>query len=612
MSSTATRMELNTGATTVSEREKTEASMSSVALDRLNYKPRYPHILDKVQNISVKYVDETTMKESNAEVIQTNFTNTFGYPICAIQTTKDESEFANEAINIGILFCGRQTAGGHNVITGVFDYIKQINKNSKLYGFIGGNQGLFQNKNIELTKEKLALYRNSGGFDLLGRGSDKIGEDKYELVAKTCEELQLNGLILVGGAWTASDAASLSESFLLMGIMTRVICVPVDYSRDIKNNFVETTVGFDTASKVMGNIIGNICTDAKSARKYYHFIRVMGRNPSHIVLEIALQTHATYAIISEEVAEKHQTLLQIVNQIADVICERAENNLNYGVIIIPEGLVNHISELTFLLQEIDTLMKKNLNQEQLVNKLSPWNKALFEFLPTDIQKSLFDPRESRGAWRSDRFSMEILLSNLVEKELERRREDYSYEGHTSFLTHYFGYESRTSFPSLFDCDYAYSLGRVAAALIQCQLTGYMATLRNLNDSPLKWIPNAIPLTAMTTIDMKQGVYIPSIATSQVDLHDKPFVTFAANRKKWATQDDFCNPGPIQFYGETASLPCLSLSLEEHTYLARIEELRQLLDTIRNECLPGCPNNILDISVVNSKAILEQIQLLKRN
>lgn len=413
-------------------------------------------------------------------------------------------------MNVGVVFCGRQSSGGHNVITGVFDYLKQLNPNNKIYGFIGGTSGLFEGSYVEIKEETLKLYRNTGGYDLLGRSADKISEDDYDRVIQSCKQLDLSGLVLIGGAYTATDATLLTEFLLNSGVKTRIVVVPCDYSRDLKNNFVETTVGFDTYCRTVSSLIGNICTDARSAAKYYHFIRLLGRSPSHVILESALQSHPNYAVISEEVAAKRMTLLQVVNRIADVIVDRAENGQNYGVILIPEGLIKSISEFYFLLDEISTYVNKGIQQDEIYAKLTPWSKALFDFLPPVIQKQIFNPPESRGSFQLHAISTEVMIADLVKQELKRRKEEGRYKGTFDCQTHFLGYQARSSFPSLFDCDYAYALGREAAAIIQNDLTGYLVTLRNLKDEPANWIPFAVPLLACTTMESKRGVYRPSI------------------------------------------------------------------------------------------------------
>ena len=294
-----------------------------------------------------------------------------------------------KAMNVGVVFCGRQSSGGHNVVAGLFDYLHAMNPTSKLLGFIGGTSGLFEGSCIEVTEETLRLYRNTGGYDLLGRSADKISEEDYSKVVASCTKFNLDGLVLIGGAYTATDATLLTEFLLNSGVKTRIVVVPCDYSRDLKNNFVETTVGFDTYCRTVSALIGNISTDSRSAAKYYHFIRLLGRSPSHVVLEAALQSHPNYAIISEEVAAKRLTLLQVVNKLADVICERARNGQNYGVVLIPEGLIKSISEFSFLLDEISTYVNKGIARDEIYAKLTPWSKALFDFLPPVIQQQIF-------------------------------------------------------------------------------------------------------------------------------------------------------------------------------------------------------------------------------
>ena len=435
------------------------------------------------------------------------------YQFVILSNSSEESR--TDALNVGIVFCGRQSSGGHNVITGVFDYLHKMNPNSKLYGFIGGTSGLFEGSSVELTEEKLKLYRNMGGYDLLGRSADKISEEDYSKVVATCTKLNLHGLVLIGGAYTATDATLLTEFFLNSGVTTRIVVVPCDYSRDLKNHFIETTVGFDTFCRTVSQLIGNICTDSRSAAKYYHFIRLLGRSPSHVVLESALQSHPNYAVISEEVAATRMTLLQVVNKIADMICQRAEKGLNYGVVLIPEGLIKAISEFYYLLDEISTYVNKGMKHEEIYAKLTPWSKALFDFLPAVIQKQIFNPPESRGSFQLHAISTEVMIGDLVKKELQRRKEEGSYNGHFDYQTHFLGYQARTSFPSLFDCDYVYALGREAAALIQYNLTGYMVMLRNLKEEPSEWIPYALPLLAFCTVEAKAFHWMVTVSPASV-------------------------------------------------------------------------------------------------
>ena len=360
---------------------------------------------------------------------------------------------------------------------------------------------------------------------------------------------------------------------------TRIVVVPCDYSRDLKNNFVETTVGFDTYCRTVSALIGNISTDSRSAAKYYHFIRLLGRSPSHVVLEAALQSHPNYAIISEEVAAKRLTLLQVVSKIADVICERARNGQNYGVVLIPEGLIKSISE--------------------------------FSFLPAVIQQQIFNPPESRGNFQLHAISTEVMIANLVRQELQRRKEEGLYDGKFDCQTHFLGYQARTSFPSLFDCDYAYALGREAGALVQNELTGYLVTLRNLKDEPKNWVPFAVPLLACTTMEAKQGVYRPSIPESNVDMTDAPFQKFVEHRDSWAVKDDYCNPGGVQFGGAGSWNTTLSLQIEKHDYLKRIQKLRAQLKTIETICLPGCDDVLIDSAIAATEGVIGQLEIIKK-
>ena len=545
------------------------------------------------------------------------FPNTMHYKIMQLvkslqcRDVMHRGEGSVRAMNVGVVFCGRQSSGGHNVVAGLFDYLHAMNPTSKLLGFIGGTSGLFEGSCIEVTEETLRLYRNTGGYDLLGRSADKISEEDYSKVVASCTKFNLDGLVLIGGAYTATDATLLTEFLLNSGVKTRIVVVPCDYSRDLKNNFVETTVGFDTYCRTVSALIGNISTDSRSAAKYYHFIRLLGRSPSHVVLEAALQSHPNYAIISEEVAAKRLTLLQVVNKLADVICERARNGQNYGVVLIPEGLIKSISEFSFLLDEISTYVNKGIARDEIYAKLTPWSKALFDFLPPVIQQQIFNPPESRGNFQLHAISTEVMIANLVRQELQRRKEEGLYDGKFDCQTHFLGYQARTSFPSLFDCDYAYALGREVAALVQNELTGYLVTLRNLKDEPKNWVPFAVPLLACTTMEAKQGVYRPSIPESNVDMTDAPFQKFVEHRDTWAVKDDYCNPGGVQFGGAGSWNTTLSLQIEKHDYLKRIQKLRAQLKTIETICLPGCDDVLIDSAIAATEGVIGQLEIIKK-
>lgn len=597
-----------TGEVVIEKADKSPELMSPLAQERLKYKPRCPKVLSTPDTVTATFFDNTTFKVSDRKVLSGYFPNTINYPLMSI--TSGENKVSE--LSVGVVFCGRQSPGGHNIVLGLFEYFKQLDKHNKVYGFIGGTSGLFSGKYTEITEELLVPYKNTGGYDLLGRSADNIQEDDFEKVATSCRNLSLNGLVLIGGAYTASDASLLAEYFLNSGVETRVTVVPCDYSRDLKNSFVETTVGFDTYCHCVGSLVGNTCTDSRSGGKYYHFIRILGRSPSHVVLETALQTQPTHAIISEEISSQRTTLLQVVNDVADIIVQRNESGLNYGVVLIPEGLVMGISELYYLLNEISIFVHRGMKKDEIIQQLTPWSRALYDFLPPIIRKQVFNPPESRGNVQLHSISTEVLIADLVSKELKSRSKSGLYKGKFEHQTHFFGYQARTSFPSLFDCDYAYSLGRTAAALVQNNLTGYMATVRNLKEEPKSWVPYAVPLLAMTTVEQQQGIYRPCIPESSVDMNDMPFESFVNNRETWAKKDSFINPGPIQFSGAGSWDTTTSLRLEKNDYLKRIGLIREQLKEIGELCLPGCDEMVLDCAIASLNGVRDQMAILKKH
>ena len=448
------------------------------------------------------------------------------------------------ALRVGVVLSGGQAPGGHNVITGLFDALKQINPASRLFGFLGGPAGIIENRYQELNDDTLAPYRNTGGFDLIGSGRTKIETtEQFEAALHHCSKLNLNGLVIIGGDDSNTNAALLAEYFLACGSSTRVIGVPKTIDGDLKNEFVETSFGFDTASKIYSEMIGNICRDALSAKKYTHFIKLMGRSASHIALECALQTHPNITLIGEEIASKQMTLQEVVDEVSAVIAKRSETNLNYGVVLIPEGLIEFIPEMTTLIQEINTLLTQG--KEVAPSNLSPQGSQSFASLPTEIASQLLLERDPHGNVQVSQIATEQLIMQLVKQRLKTWP---GYRGKFHPVLHFLGYEGRSGYPSNFDANYCYALGYTAALLVRSKLSGYMSCLQKLSQEPQSWIPVGLPIPWLMGIEERKGKKKPVIRKALVDLSGKPFKYFASQRGAWSLLDRYCFPGPIQFAG----------------------------------------------------------------
>ena len=427
----------------------------------------------------------------------------------------------------------------------------KLNPHTTLYGFLGGPKGILENETLLLTEELLRPYRNQGGFDLLGSGRTKIEtEEQFAAAQNTMEKLQLDGLVIIGGDDSNTNAAFLAQYFLQNGCGTRVIGVPKTIDGDLKNDYVEISFGFDTASKVYSEIIGNIARDALSAKKYYHVIKLMGRSASHIALECALQTHPNYTFISEEIAAKGATLDQLVNEVADMVAERAAQGKNYGVILIPEGVIEFIPQIKSLIRELNQLLAAGKSHENL----SKESRAAFDALPEKIRSQLLLERDPHGNVQVSKIETEQLFIELFSKALKKRGVKFNAQAQ------FCGYEGRSAFPSDFDCNYCYALGHVAALLIDAGATGYMAVVQQLGDPVEKWAVLGVPLLAMMTIEARQGQDKAVIKKGLVDLSGKPFEVFKKMRGSWMLEDDYQYPGPIQFFGPKALTEAITATL----------------------------------------------------
>jgi pyrophosphate--fructose-6-phosphate 1-phosphotransferase len=490
-----------------------------------------------------------------------------------------------------------------------------VDKKSSLIGFVGGTEGIFEQNTVEITDDILALYKNQGGLELLGRTVDKIkGDKQLEQVKATCDALKLDGLVLIGGSKTNTDAAHLAEYFIHAKCGTAVIGVPCGIDGSFKNQFVETTVGFDTACKVYSQLIGNIATDGNSAKKYYYFLRLMGNKPSHINLECALETHPNVTILSEEVAAKKMSLADVTKNIADTICKRAELGKNFGTVLLPEGLVAAIPEMSALIAEMNDLFKDGITDEgDLVAKLTPWGKALLDTLPPFIRMQLMLERESSGAVQLSQIEAERLLADLVKAELKVRKASGQYKGSFSAVCSFFGYQARCSMPSNFDSTYALSLGKCAAALIYGNKTGYLATITGLCKPVDQWRCGGVPLNAMTTCTGQaadEGKVRPTIPTKYVDLHGEAFKLLKSKEKAWEVDDCYENPGPIQFAGTTADRVTSTLATEQSDYTEKLLFLKDAMGKIQQTCKPGCSDEVLSAATSSLKTVLDILKIIR--
>lgn len=521
---------------------------------RQEYKPKLPKALahfEKLKGIASEKIPEWS--ESKAY-----FPKLAGQPIIRFQ----EHSAHQPILKVGVVLSGGQAPGGHNVISGLLDALKKMNPESLLYGFLGGPKGIIENSHVLLDEEKLAPYRNQGGFDLIGSGRTKIEKpEQFAAALETAKSLELDGLVIIGGDDSNTNAAFLAEYFLQNGCKTSVVGVPKTIDGDLKNSYVEASFGFDTASKVYSELIGNIARDALSAKKYYHFIKLMGRSASHIALECALQTHPNYTFISEEIAAKKSSLAHLVSELADMICKRAEEGKDYGVILIPEGLIEFISQVKLLIQELNTLLANNTNQEGVLKKLSKEALECFHLLPPKIQEQLFLERDPHGNVQVSKIETEKLFIDLISKALEDRKKKGQYTGKFSPQPEFCGYEGRCSMPTNFDSNYCYALGHVAALLINEGLTGYMAVVENLSRSVHDWQIAGVPFLAMMTSEIRKGKENAVISKGLVDLEGKPFEMFANHRKDWMLKDDYQYPGPIQFFGPEKLTDSITKTLE---------------------------------------------------
>ncbi|KAL3830561.1 hypothetical protein ACJIZ3_019363 [Penstemon smallii] len=589
---------------------------------RSQYQPELPPCLQGT-TVRVELGDATTAVDpSGSHTISRSFPHTFGQPIAhflrATAKVLDAQIISDHpAARVGVVFCGRQSPGGHNVIWGLFDALKVHNPKSTLLGFLGGSEGLFAQRALEITDDILSTYKNQGGYDLLGRTKDQIRTtEQVNAAFDACTALKLDALVIIGGVTSNTDAAQLAETFAERKCTTKVVGVPVTLNGDLKNQFVEANVGFDTICKVNSQLISNVCTDALSAEKYYYFIRLMGRKASHVALECTLQSHPNMVILAEEVAASKLTLFDITKQICDAVQARGEQDKHHGVILLPEGLIESIPEVYALLQEIHGLLRQGISADNISAQLSPWASALFEFLPPFFRKQLLLHPESDDSAQLSQIETEKLFAHLVEEEMNKRLKEGTYKGKKfNAICHFFGYQARGSLPSKFDCDYAYVLGHIGYHIIAAGLNGYLATVTNLKNPVNKWRCGAAPITAMMSVRRygrshgASTVGIPALHPATVDLKGKAYDLLRQNGSKFLMDDVYRNPGPLQFDGPGADSKAVTLCVEDQDYMGRIKSLNEHLDKVRAIVKPGCSQDVLKAALSAMSSVTEILSVM---
>ncbi|MGI6469830.1 MAG: diphosphate--fructose-6-phosphate 1-phosphotransferase [Paludibacteraceae bacterium] len=544
---------------------------SPLQIARASYQPKLPAVFKG--NVALNE-GAATQSVADQDEIKALFPNTYGMPI--INFTATETTKSYPAIAVGVILSGGQAPGGHNVISGLFDGLKKLNPNNKLYGFLGGPSGLVEHKYMELTADIVDEYRNTGGFDIIGSGRTKLEEvAQFEEGEKICKKLGIKAIVIIGGDDSNTNACVLAEYYKNKNAGIQVIGCPKTIDGDLKNEMIEASFGFDTACKVYSELIGNIQRDANSAKKYWHFIRLMGRSASHITLECALQSQPNICIISEEVEAQNMTLNDIVDEIIKVIVNRANHGLNFGTILIPEGLIEFIPAMKRLIAELNDLLASNGEFNSLTTddekrqyvkaKLTEESRLVYSDLPKGIAKQLTLDRDPHGNVQVSLIETEKMLIEMVAKKLAALKAQGIYKGKFAAIHHFFGYEGRCAAPSNFDTDYCYSLGYTASILIAENKTGYMSSVRNLTESADQWIAGGVPITMMMNMERRHGEMKPVIQKALVRLDGAPFKYFATHRVEWANEDtSYIYPGPIQYYGpsEVCDQPTRTLLLEQ--------------------------------------------------
>lgn len=539
---------------------------------RLGYNPKLAGALQEgIKNVKFTFGEKTSAVKDKEE-IEKLFKDVYGGPIVSFSNAGESLNLANK--NVGVILSGGQAPGGHNVIAGLYDAIKQANPNNKLYGFLGGPSGIIDGKYVEFDDKFIDAYRNTGGFDIIGSGRTKLEtEEQFEKSLKVCQALNINAIVIIGGDDSNTNACMLAQWLKAKNTGIQVIGCPKTIDGDLKNSQIEISFGFDTATKTYAELVGNIQRDANSAKKYWHFIKLMGRSATHVGLEVALQTQPNIALISEEVEAKKQSLKSIVDYITDVVVKRAEKGKNFGVALIPEGLIEFIPEMKTMIQSLNDLLAVLEKDEAFVNaaneakyeiissKLDKDNAFVFNSLPSLIKAQLLMDRDPHGNVQVSKIETEKLLIEMVKENLKKLKAEGKYNGKFSEQAHFFGYEGRCAMPSNFDADYCYSLGYNAFALILAGLTGYLSSVKNLTAPAAEWKAGGVPLTMMMNMEKRHGVMKPVIQKALVELDGPVFKEFEANRENYALNDCYIFPGAIQYYGPTEVCDNTTITLQ---------------------------------------------------
>ena len=549
-------------------------TLSPLQQERLKYQPKLPESLKAGINKLICVEKEKTEAVKDKEQIKELFAKTYGQAIVEFAVGNEEK--VSGVKNVGVILSGGQAPGGHNVIAGLYDALKQANKENKLYGFLGGPSGIIDGKYVEFDDKFIDAYRNTGGFDIIGSGRTKLEtEEQFKKSLEVCKKLNISAVVIIGGDDSNTNATLLAEWFVKHDTGIQVIGCPKTIDGDLKNDQIEVSFGFDTATKTYAELIGNIQRDANSAKKYWHFIKIMGRSASHVAVEAALQTQPNICLVSEEVEEKKMSLNQIVEDMCKIICKRAENGKNFGIVIVPEGLIEFIPEMKELISSLNDLTHEletdqtyqNVRSEEkfkiIASKLSENNAKLFMSLPALIKAQLLMDRDPHGNVQVSRIETEKLLIEMIRTRLNELKDEGVYVGKFSDQAHFFGYEGRCAFPSNFDADYCYSLGFNAFALINFGLTGYLSSVKNLIKPAKEWVAGGVPLTMMMNMEKRHGEMKPVIQKALIKLDGKVFKELDSMREEWAMNDRYLFPGAIQYFGpsEVCDLTTVTLQIE---------------------------------------------------
>ncbi len=556
--------------------------ISPLQKERLNYKPKLAGALaDGINNVKLS-LGEATKSVANQEEIKALFPHVYGEPIAKFSS--NGSSLSTEKRNVGVILSGGQAPGGHNVIAGLYDALKTANKENKLYGFLGGPSGIVDGKYMEMTDEIIDAYRNTGGFDIIGSGRTKLEtEEQFKKSLEVCKSLNITAIVIIGGDDSNTNACLLAEWMKANNTGISVIGCPKTIDGDLKNDQIEISFGFDTATKTYAELIGNIQRDANSAKKYWHFIKLMGRSASHVCLEVALETQPNITLIGEEVENKKQSLDEIVTYMSNIIAQRGNNGKNFGIALIPEGLIEFIPEMKAMIATLNdslaTLEKdsnyQNASQDEkysiITSKLDSDSAKLFNSLPSSIKAQLLMDRDPHGNVQVSKIETEKLLIEMIETKLKEMKANGKYTGKFSSQAHFFGYEGRCAMPSNFDADYCYSLGYNAFALIQSGLTGYLSSIKNTTKKASEWVAGGVPLTMMMNMERRHGEMKPVIKKALVELDGPVFKALEKNREKWAFEDCYIFPGAIQYFGPASvcDITTITLQLEQENKLVNV-------------------------------------------